>query len=139
MKICGLVVRGVASGVILSGMAVMGWSQQGNPRPPNFPQTPSGSPSPTVPPSQGGADHRNDGVLGNGDADINPIEAQQVRTRNTDRQKRLSADADKLLSLAAALKQQVDTPDKTTTSIDSARKAEEIEKLARSVKDRMKG
>jgi hypothetical protein len=133
MKILGLVVRGVASGLVLSGLAVIAWTQQGNPRPPIFPQPPQN------PASQGGADRRNTGIPINGEIDTSPMEAQQMRTRNTDRQKKLSADADRLLALAAALKQQVDTPDKNATTVDSARKAEEIEKLAKSVKDRMKG
>ena len=64
---------------------------------------------------------------------------QQARSRNSDRQKRLVADTDKLLSLATELKQQVDKTDKNMLSVDVVKKAEEIEKLARSVKDKMKG
>ncbi len=64
---------------------------------------------------------------------------QAARSRNSDRQKRLVADADKLLSLATDLKVQVDKTDKNMLSVDVVKRAEEIEKLAHSVKERMKG
>jgi hypothetical protein len=66
-------------------------------------------------------------------------EEQQAKLRNNDRQKRLVADTDKLLSLATDLKQQVDKSTKDTLSVDVIKKADEIEKLAHSVKERMKG
>jgi len=78
----------------------------------------------------------------------NPIESdpmdphrneQQEKLRNNDRQKRLVADTDKLLVLATDLKAQVDKSNKDTLSVGVIKKAEEIEKLARSVKERMKG
>jgi nitric oxide reductase activation protein len=65
--------------------------------------------------------------------------AQQEKLRNNDRQKRLVADTDKLLSLATDLKAQVDKSTKDTLSVDVIKKADEIEKLAHSVKERMKG
>jgi nitric oxide reductase activation protein len=64
---------------------------------------------------------------------------QQEKMRNNDRQKRLVADTDKLLALATDLKAQVDKSTKDTLSVDVIKKAEEIEKLAHSVKERMKG
>ena len=64
------------------------------------------------------------------------LEEQQARSRNNERQKRLMADTNKLLALAADLKQQMD---KTNKDVDVVKKAEEIEKLAKSVKERMKG
>ncbi len=48
-------------------------------------------------------------------------------------------DTEKLLSLATELKEQVDKTDKNILSVDVIKKADEIEKLAKSVKDRMKG
>ncbi len=76
-------------------------------------------------------------------ADPDPVdphrEEQQEKLRNNDRQKRLVADTDKLLELATDLKQQVDKTDKGILSVDVIKKAEEIEKLAHSVKERMKG
>jgi hypothetical protein len=67
------------------------------------------------------------------------LEAQQVRSRNLDRQKRMTADSERLLSLATQLKQTMGSGEKGAVSPDAARKAEEIEKLAKSVRDRMKG
>jgi hypothetical protein len=64
---------------------------------------------------------------------------QQEKARSTDRQKRLVADTDKLLALATDLKQQVDKTNQNILSVDVIKKADEIEKLAHSVKERMKG
>ena len=64
---------------------------------------------------------------------------QQEKLRNNDRQKRLVADTERLLSLATDLKEQVDKSTKDTLSVDVIKKADEIEKLAHSVKERMKG
>jgi hypothetical protein len=64
---------------------------------------------------------------------------QQEEARSTERQKRLVADTDKLLALATDLKQQVDKTNKNILSVDVIKKADEIEKLAHSVKERMKG
>ena len=61
------------------------------------------------------------------------------RMRNVERQKKLQADTDKLLALATALKTDMDKSTKDTLSLDVVRKADEIEKLAHSVKERMKG
>ena len=66
-------------------------------------------------------------------------EEQQEKVRNSDRQKRLVQDTDKLLALATDLKAQVDKSTKDTLSVDVIKKADEIEKLAHSVKERMKG
>jgi hypothetical protein len=53
----------------------------------------------------------------------------------TERQKKLAADTDKLLELATDLKKQVDKTNKDILSVDVVKKAEEIEKLARSMKN----
>jgi hypothetical protein len=71
--------------------------------------------------------------------EVKKLEEQQATSRNVERQKRLQMDTDKLLSLATELKEQVDKTDKNTLSLDVIKKADEIEKLAKSVKDRMKG
>ncbi len=67
------------------------------------------------------------------------MEDAQAKSRNVERQKKLQADTEKLLSLATELKEQVDKTDKNILSVDVIKKADEIEKLAKSVKDRMKG
>ena len=67
------------------------------------------------------------------------MEEEQAKMRNIERQKRLVEDTAKLLELANELKAEVDKSDKNTLSLDVVRKADEIEKLAHSVKERMKG
>lgn len=51
----------------------------------------------------------------------------------------LKTDTDKLLRLSIELKTYVDKSDENVLSLDVIKKAEEIEKLAKSVKDKMKG
>jgi hypothetical protein len=63
---------------------------------------------------------------------------QQAKSQNDDRQKQLAADTEKLLALATELKQQVDKSNKNTLSVGVIKKADEIEKLAHSLKERMK-
>lgn len=67
------------------------------------------------------------------------MQREQEKARNDDRQKKLVADTEKLLALATELKANVDKTNKDTMSVDVIRKAEEIEKLAHSVKEKMKG
>jgi hypothetical protein len=67
------------------------------------------------------------------------IEEQQAKARSNERQKKLVADTDKLLSLATELKTDVDKTNQNILSMDVIKKADEIEKLAHSVKERMKG
>jgi len=51
----------------------------------------------------------------------------------------LKSDTDKLLKLSVELKQYVDKSDANVLSLDVVKKAEQIEKLAKSVKEKMKG
>lgn len=51
----------------------------------------------------------------------------------------LKSDTDKLLKLSIELKTYVDKSDENVLSLDVVKKAEQIEKLAKSVKDKMKG
>jgi hypothetical protein len=67
------------------------------------------------------------------------MEQDQAKMRNVDRQKQLVLDTQKLLALANELKTDVDKSSKDTLSLDVIRKADEIEKLAHSVKEKMKG
>ena len=66
------------------------------------------------------------------------MDANQVKMRNIDRQKQLVEDTQKLLALANELKADVDKSTKDTLSLDVVKKADEIEKLAHSVKEKMK-
>ena len=57
---------------------------------------------------------------------------------NTERKRQIADDSAKLLKLAGDLKTEVDKTSQDTLSLRVIRKAEEIEKLARSVKEKMK-
>ena len=63
---------------------------------------------------------------------------QSIVNANDARHKRMEADAAKLLELATELKADVDKAGKDELSLEVMRKAEEIEKLAHDVKERMK-
>jgi hypothetical protein len=84
------------------------------------------------------------GPMGSGDPSAGPdilgsrIAEQQARSRNNERQRRLESDTDKLVGLVNDFKQQL-LDEKQLSPADVSKRAEEIEKLARSVKDRMKG
>jgi hypothetical protein len=67
------------------------------------------------------------------------VREQAEKSRQTERQKKLIADTDRLLALANELKLDMDKTTKDTMSIQVIKKAEEIEKLAHNVKERMKG
>jgi hypothetical protein len=64
---------------------------------------------------------------------------EMAKKANLERQALLKADTDKLLKLAVELKDSVDKSSENVLSLDVLKKAEEIEKLAHSVKDKMKG
>ena len=66
------------------------------------------------------------------------MEARRVKMQNDERHKRLVTDTEKLLALSNELKQDVDKSTKNELSLDVIRKAAEIEKLARDVKERMR-
>lgn len=135
----------VTSGLVL-GAASAGWSQQGSGL--GSAQTGMGSGMGGI---GGGQGSGRNGSLGQtpqpgpiaplgSELPRNPqMEQDQAKMRNSDRQKRLTADTDKLLALATELKAQVDKSNKDTLSLDVVRKADEIEKLAHSVKEKMKG
>jgi predicted nucleic acid-binding Zn-ribbon protein len=67
------------------------------------------------------------------------LEKEMAKKANQERQAALKKDTDKLLKLATELKEYVDKTNENTLSMDVVKKAEEIEKLAHSVKDKMKG
>ena len=67
------------------------------------------------------------------------IQRDMAKKANQERQAQLKRDTDKLLKLATELKEYVDKTNENTLSLSVVKKAEEIEKLARSVKDKMKG
>jgi nitric oxide reductase activation protein len=63
---------------------------------------------------------------------------QNFDASDAERKKELSDDSTKLLTLAMALKVEVDKTNKDMLSLNVIRKADEIEKLAHNVKEKMK-
>lgn len=62
---------------------------------------------------------------------------QSFEAANAERKKQINSETTKLLKLATELKSEVDKTDKDTLSVGVIRKADEIEKLAHSVKEKM--
>ena len=65
-------------------------------------------------------------------------EREQVRARAKERYEKLKQDTDKLLQLSTELKQYVDKANENVLSLDVIKKTDEIEKLAKSVREKMK-
>jgi hypothetical protein len=66
------------------------------------------------------------------------IRHEREKAMNQKRQGDLKRDTDKLLQLATELKENVDKTNENILSLDVIKKAEEIEKLAKSIRDKMK-
>lgn len=68
------------------------------------------------------------------------IDADQKREKamNKDRAEQIKRDTTKLLQLATELKHYVDKTNENILSVDVIRKADEIDKLAKSIRDKMK-
>jgi hypothetical protein len=82
---------------------------------------------------------------GIGPAAANPNDPSAMRMKRArqvaaddDRHKRMVSDADKLLELATGLKAEVDKSTANETSVTAFNKADQIEKLAHDVKQRLK-
>lgn len=67
------------------------------------------------------------------------FEKEMQRKANEQRQADLKRDTEKLLKLSTELKEYVDKTNANVLSMDVIKKAEEIEKLAHSVKMKMRG
>jgi nitric oxide reductase activation protein len=83
-----------------------------------------------------------------GDLSAPPTSEDEARDRltrnmekkaNEERHLALKHDTEKLLKMAEELKAYVEKSNEHVLSVDVVKKADEIEKLARSVKDKMKG
>jgi hypothetical protein len=74
-----------------------------------------------------------------GDEARSRIEHDMEKRAAKERVAALKSDTDKLLKLSVELKAYVDKSDENVLSLDVIKKADEIERLARSVKDKMKG
>jgi len=73
-----------------------------------------------------------------GDEQRAKMEKEMAKKANRERQAQLQRDTDNLLKLANELKQSVDKSNENTLSLDVVKKAEEIERLAHNVKEKMK-
>lgn len=96
----------------------------------------------TAPPqvSQGSPQLRPDPVIiGSGDEARERLAKEMAKKANLERQAALKADSDRLLKLAQELKDSVNKSNENILSLEVLKKAEEIEKLAKSVKEKMKG
>lgn len=73
------------------------------------------------------------------EAQINrDMQERQIKALNLQRQQDIRKDTDRLLALATELKAAVDKSNENTLSLDVVRKADEVEKLAKRVKEKMK-
>jgi hypothetical protein len=66
------------------------------------------------------------------------VERDAAKQRNVQREQDIKRDTEKLLELATELKQYVDKTNEDVISLDVIKKADQIEKLAKSVKEKMK-
>ena len=83
------------------------------------------------------------GDLNSGARDTPGVDArmqeQLADRRNSERQKQLVADTEKLFLLAQQLRDEVARSNKDQLSIPVVKKSDEIEKLAKAVKEKMRG
>lgn len=66
------------------------------------------------------------------------LERERLKALNKERFESLKKDTDKLLQLATELKESVDKANKDMLSLEVIRKTEEVEKLAKRVREKMK-
>jgi hypothetical protein len=92
---------------------------------------------PASPPSGSrSVDGRSQGASNDG---VQQDAARMARIVARERQKKIAGDTTKLVKLATEVKAAVDRPTLMETPPDAIRKTEEIEKLARDLKNRMSG
>jgi len=102
-------------------------------------QTPTPSPFPLPTPQQsGGRPPFGQEPDATQDPSVRHAQQEAAKKRNIDRQNKLKANSDRIVQLATELNTAVEPNDKDPASPAMAKKAEEIEKLARSVKELMK-
>jgi hypothetical protein len=73
------------------------------------------------------------------DAQRDEMRRKQQQEMNQGRQESIKKDSEELLNLASQLKASVDKSSQNTLSVDVIRTAQQIEKLAKSVREKMKG
>jgi hypothetical protein len=130
---CGL--ASLAGVVLLTGAA-----QSGQQQPSTTPDKPSVTSEASEPPDANQQPQANQ--TPDADDQEKPPEKQPAPqaapTPGAEHKRQISDDSAKLLTLAMALKAEVDKTNKDMLSLDVIRKADEIEKLAHNVRDKMK-
>jgi hypothetical protein len=96
-------------------------------------------PTPSFPINSPQAQHVHDPYAVPEDPEHQALEKEMSKKANQERQAQLRRDTEHLFRLSSELKQYVDKSSENTLSLEVIKKAEEIEKLARSVKEKMKG
>lgn len=91
-----------------------------------------GPPVPQFPPAPGEIPQKNKDPM------AEKVEREAAKQRNIQREQDIKRDTEKLLELATELKQYVDKTNENIISLDVIKKADQIEKLAKSVKEKMK-
>ena len=71
--------------------------------------------------------------------DDDKIMQDMEKKRNKERYESLKKDTDKLYAMATELKESVEKSNEHTLSLDVVRKTEEIEKLSKKIREKMKG
>jgi len=122
------------SGSLLAGLLLLGMtsglgSQQQQQHPSGPPQA---GPDPMAMPDA------TNKKAGDDDAAMRVVTEHQAKMRNEERQKKLVSDTERLLALATKLHEDVAKTDKNILSLDVVKRADEIEKLAHNVKERMR-
>lgn len=120
--------------LLLSLLPVSVVAQQQEPQPQQSDQSSSASQAPSTKPDE----KATDAASPKPDADAAKSAANKPMTPGEARQAQFLADSQKLYQLAQELKVEVAKSNKNTLSIEVTKKAEEIEKLAKSMKERMR-
>jgi hypothetical protein len=105
---------------------------------PAMAQMPGNSPQP-LPQSPMQPTLQPDPPMGNDDNGVADMQAALAKKAQKQRVEQLKSDTDKLLQLSVELKAYVDKSNTNILSLDVMKKAEEIERLAKSVHDKMRG
>jgi len=114
----------VGAAGILTLRPLLAAAQAPGVRPPPPPRPSPNAPDPNFPPGLNGPD-------------LNPTDKKAIKKQN---QAEIKTDATKLFELASELKEQVEKIDSDTTlSLPVVKRAQEIEKLAKQIKDLAKG
>jgi hypothetical protein len=104
--------------LLSTGLSLLSQQQPPLPPPLQTPETPGRENEPNVPPE---------------------MQKEMEKKANEQRHAELKRDTDRLLKLSTELKDYVDKTNQNVLSLDVIKKADEIEKLAHSVKTKMRG